>query len=76
MKTLNRMEKEMRSLIRKTQKKVQNAGGSAQDHPSVEASERSQHSGEQFRDRAGEHDPLLQDMTHDEIFREMKRRDF
>jgi hypothetical protein len=74
-KTGTRLEREMAALIRKTRRKVQQARGEhslEQDATDNEMTPRRK----RYVDRSGASDIMLQDASAEEIFREMKRRDF
>jgi len=66
-----RSDREMEALIRKMRKLVRKRPGSNQDDEVVE-----EHTPRRYVDTQGEKDVLVQDASADEIFREMKRRDF
>lgn len=67
-----REERELQALIRKIRKHVKKTPGSNHE----EQEDVAEKSSRRFVDTAGERDVLVQDASADEIFREMKRRDF
>ena len=67
-----RSDREMEALIRKMRKQVMKRPGSNQDDDEVVG----EHTQRRYVDTQGEKDVLVQDASADEIFREMKRRDF
>jgi len=67
-----RSDREMEALIRRTQKLVRKRPGSNKDEDEV----MEEHTPRRFVDTQGSKDVLVQDASADEIFREMKRRDF
>lgn len=64
-----RADREMQALIRKMQKKRKKL------HPELGVEDAAVR-GTRYIDRAGMQDRRVEDATADEIFREMKRRDF
>jgi len=70
-----RADREMQALMRKVRKLAARQRGTPQEQQDREDLEAAPGK-RRFVDVSGEHDVRVEDATADEIFREMKRRDF
>jgi len=71
-----RSDREMQALIRKMKKKAMKRPGSNLQGTEEESEDMEERGARRFVDTQGSKDVLVQDASADEIFREMKRRDF
>lgn len=73
-----RTDRELQALIRKTQRLAKKQRGMQDQTQQEEQEDVTSHKRPHVRyvDTAGERDVLVQDASHEDIFREMKRRDF
>ena len=74
--TLPRNEKEMAAFVRKIQKAARKMRPHAAHADDMDEDVNTSRRAPRYVDRAGERDTYVEDASADEIFREMKRRDF